>query len=280
MISVHRSAVPVARIKPVLKWAGGKYRLAGRIAAALGEGGRLVEPFAGSGAVFLNTDYPAYVLCDGNADLISFYKELAAGAEHFIRACRALFADGNDREVYTRRRDRFNALPEGGEKAALFLYLNRFGYNGLVRYNAKRLFNVPFGRYKKPYFPEAEMRAFGEKVARKRVIFRAADFRETLAAVKPGDVVYCDPPYFPLSKTANFTAYAGNVFGEAEQRELASLVEGLAARGIRCVVSNHDVPPVRALYAGARACIPLTVRRSISRDAANRGAAAELLIVY
>lgn len=267
-------------MKPVLKWPGGKHKLAGLIAAALGGGERLVEPFAGSGAVFLNTDYPSYLLADGNADCVAFHRALAADAEGFIGACRALFADGNDRETYARRRARFNALPACGEKAALFLYLNRFGYNGLVRYNAKRLFNVPFGRYKCPYFPEAEMRAFAEKVARSRVVFRAADFRETLAAVEKGDAVYCDPPYFPLSKTANFTAYAGGAFGEAEQRELAALAADAAARGVRCVVSNHDLPAVRALYAGAREFIPIRVRRTISRDAANRAEAAELLIVF
>lgn len=280
MIPVHRKAPPGARTKPILKWPGGKHRLAPAIAEALGGGKRLVEPFVGSGAVFLNTAFPSYLLCDANADLISLYRAIAANAEDFIRECRALFADGNDREVYARRRERFNALPDCGEKAALFLYLNRFGYNGLVRYNAKNRFNVPFGRYKRPYFPEAEMRAFADKIAKSDVAFRAADFRETMTLVREGDAVYCDPPYFPLSSTANFTAYSGASFGGDEQRELAALVAAAAARGIRCVVSNHDLPAVRALYAGAKQFIPLRVRRSISCNAAARGEAAELLIVF
>jgi DNA adenine methylase len=91
--------------------------------------------------------------------------------------------------------------------------------------------------------------------------------------------VYCDPPYFPLSATANFTAYSGAAFGIAEQRELALLVAGAAAKGVRCVVSNHDLPAVRELYSGAEKFISLSVRRSISCDTAKRSAAAELLII-
>lgn len=269
-----------ARTKPVFKWPGGKFRLAGAIATELSAGERLVEPFVGSGAVFLNTDYPAYLLCDANADLVSFYRELAGDADALVDACRALFADGNDKDVYLRRRERFNALPEGGEKAALFLYLNRFGYNGLVRYNSGGGFNVPFGKYKRPYFPEAEMRAFAEKTARCDVEFRAADFRATMASLEKGDVAYCDPPYFPLSATANFTAYSGAVFGVGEQRELARLVAEAAKKGIPCVVSNHDIEAVRELYSAAKKLVPLRVRRSISCNGTDRQEVDELLIVF
>ena len=269
-----------AQTKPVFKWPGGKFKLAGAIAAELSAGRRLVEPFAGSGAVFLNADYPSYLLCDANGDLISFYRELTADADGFIEECRLLFADGNDKAVYYQRRDYFNALPGGREKAALFLYLNRFGYNGLVRYNAGGGFNVPFGKYKRPYFPETEMRAFAEKALRRKTEFRAADFRATMASLKKGDVVYCDPPYFPLSATANFTAYSGAVFGVAEQCELAELVSAAAAKGISCVVSNHDIPAVRALYSAAKKLIPLQVRRSISCNPSDRSIAPELLIVF
>ncbi len=267
-------------MRPIFKWPGGKTKLAAAIAKALPSGKRLVEPFAGSGAVFLNTDYPAYLLGDTNGDPISFYRELTADAGNFIEECRSLFAGGNNRTTYLRRRERFNALPESREKAALFLYLNRFCYNGLVRYNARNQFNVPFGRYTRPYFPEAELRAFAEKTARRTVEFRAADFRDTLRSLREGDVVYCDPPYFPLSATANFTAYSGAVFGVAEQRELAALVTETAAKGIRCVVSNHDLPAVRELYSAAKEFIPLRVRRSISCNAGDRAEVAELLIVY
>ncbi len=164
-------------MRPIFKWPGGKFKLMQAIAAALPAGERLVEPFAGSGAVFLNTDYPAYLLCDANADLISFFRELSRDAENFLEECRELFRDGNSKEIYNERRERFNSLSSGRERSALFLYLNRFCYNGLVRYNSRNRFNVPFGRYGNPYFPETEMRAFAEKTLRRPVEFRAADIR-------------------------------------------------------------------------------------------------------
>ncbi len=124
------------------------------------------------------------------------------------------------------------------------------------------------------------MRAFAKKAARSDVHFRAADFRETLSAVRKGDIVYCDPPYVPLSKTASFTAYSGAVFGETEQRELAARVADAAAKGVRCVVSNHDLPAVRELYSGAKEFISIRVRRSISCNGGDRPEVAELLIVF
>ena len=268
------------RVRPILKWAGGKFRLLDAIVPELPAGPRLVEPFVGSGAVFLNSSYPAYLLCDVNPDLIGFYAALTEGGERFIDACRELFADGNRAEVYRERRERFNAVATGEERAALFLYLNRHGYNGLIRYNAGGCFNVPFGRYAQPYFPDTEMRRFREKAAACRVEFRCADYQDTFAGLRPDDVVYCDPPYAPLSRTANFTAYSGTVFGEADQRELAGLLEKASERGIRCAVSNHAVPETRRLYGRARSIKEFAARRSISRNGDGRENVAELLAIY
>ena len=144
--------------RPFLKWAGSKYRIIDHIQGMLPEGERLVEPFAGSGAVFLNTDYNRYLLADNNADLISLYQILSSQGEVFIELCSRLFRDTTNKEAYYyRRRDEFNKTRNAERKAALFIYLNRHGYNGLCRYNSKGGFNVPFGRYKKPYFPADEM---------------------------------------------------------------------------------------------------------------------------
>ncbi|MCD8140951.1 MAG: Dam family site-specific DNA-(adenine-N6)-methyltransferase [Planctomycetaceae bacterium] len=268
------------RTRPILKWAGGKFRLLDAIIPALGPGTRLVEPFVGSGAVFLNCSHKAAFLCDNNPDLIDFFIRLGEGGDAFIAHCRALFRNGNNPDGYYARRERFNALPQSPERAALFLYLNRHGYNGLVRYNARRGFNVPFGRYKRPYFPEAEMRAFLDKIQRTRLTFAEADFRATFKKLRQGDVVYCDPPYAPLSATANFTSYSGTVFGLEEQRELARLAEAAGRRGIRVIVSNHDLPLTRTLYANADALHTFAVRRCISRRGDGRGKVGELLAVY
>lgn len=265
-------------MKPFLKWAGGKYRLVERIKDQLPPGQRLVEPFAGSGALFLNTDYPFYLLCDSNADLINLYRILKEEGDHFIEHCRRYFTlAANRAEIYYRLRDRFNETENRVEKAALFLYLNRHGYNGLCRYNTSGAFNTPFGKYKKPYFPEKEMRYFAQRA--RRAIFACRDFRETMAAARPGDIVYCDPPYVPLSSTANFTEYSSGGFGPGEQRALAKLAGELAGRGIPVLLSNHDTAFTRQIYRSAHLTF-FKVRRFISCRGESRGRAAELLALF
>lgn len=270
------------RVRPILKWPGGKFRLLDAILPELGAGERLVEPFVGSGAVFMNADFPSYLLCDINPDLIGFFETLAGEGDAFVERCRELFtADANTPEVYYERRDHFNRLSrDDAGRAALFLYFNRHGYNGLIRYNAKGDFNVPFGRYAKPYFPAAEMAAFLDKARRCRLRFLVADFQETFAEVRKGDVVYCDPPYIPLSATANFTSYAGNLFAAGEQERLAELAEAAGDAGVRVVVSNHDAGAARRLYQGASHTREVAVRRFISCNGEKREIVNELLAVY
>ena len=267
-----------APLKPFLKWAGGKYRLVERIKDQLPPGRRLVEPFAGSGAVFLNTDYPSFLLSDSNADLINLYQHLKEGGGDFIEHCRRYFTPAANREQeYYRLRARFNGAPGKQEKAALFLYLNRHGYNGLCRYNASGMFNTPFGKYKKPYFPEKEMLYFAQRA--QRADFACRDFRKTMMSLEPGDIVYCDPPYAPLSVTANFTEYSGGGFGSREQEELAELAGKLAGRGIPVLLSNHDTEFTRQIYRGAK-FTSFKVQRFISCRGNNRNKAAELLALF
>lgn len=137
-----------------LKWAGGKYSLIESITQYLPTGKVLVEPFVGAGSVFLNTDYDAYLLADINPDLIALYNLLKSEPDTFIRIANSLFCEqNNQRERYFQLRDEFNQTTDTEWRSALFLYLNRHGYNGLCRYNRKGGFNVPFGRYKKTLFP-------------------------------------------------------------------------------------------------------------------------------
>ncbi len=267
-------------MRPFFKWPGGKFKLLSRLVPLLPVGGRLVEPFVGSGAVFLNTVHSEVVIADANRDLMFLYRSLADRGEAFIEACRVLFTPGaNSKEEYYCRRDAFNRLSEGDDRrSALFLYLNRHGYNGLIRYNAKGAWNVPFGAYARPYFPERELRHALERLSSGGVRCVAADFRETFGLVCAGDVVYCDPPYIPLSSTANFTAYAGMPFGWEEQEELAGCAERAARVGATVVISNHDTPHARRLYRNASVVHSFQVRRSISCRA--RKPVTELLAVY
>ncbi|MCY0878358.1 MAG: Dam family site-specific DNA-(adenine-N6)-methyltransferase [Firmicutes bacterium] len=265
-------------IRPFLKWAGGKARLVECLRDQLGPGARLVEPFVGSAAVWLNTDFPSSLLADANADLIRVYETLKTEGPSFIADCRRYFTpETNTAEAYYALRDRFNETRDAREKAALFVYLNRHGYNGLCRYNASGLFNVPFGRYRRPYFPAAEMEAFWRKA--RRATFVVADFRTVLASVRPGDVVYCDPPYVPLSSTANFTDYAAAGFSWQDQEDLVCWAERLSAQGIRVVISNHATAWTRARYQNARQLV-VPVSRSISCRGSQRRPVEEIVAVF
>lgn len=270
--------------RPFLKWAGGKFRLIERIRGHLPPGKRLVEPFVGSGAVFLNLDYPSYLLADINPDLIGLYRLLQSEGDAFIERARRYFVDANNTpEQYYQLRERFNHGTDPEDKAALFIYLNRHGYNGLCRYNSQGGFNVPFGRYKRIYFPEAEMRVFHQRS--QRAEFICADFSDVMKKARKGEVVYCDPPYSPLSETASFTAYASRKFGRAaqfnqEQQEiLARLSAKLAKRGIPVLLSNHDNEFTRSAYASAQ-LTRFPVRRFISCNGQRRENADELLALY
>lgn len=261
-----------------LKWAGGKYNLVNAIQQHLPDSEILIEPFVGAGSVFLNTDYPSYQLNDINADLISLYQLVKTEPERFIADAKALFTQAtNQREVYLQFRQQFNLSHNPYERALLFLYLNRHGYNGLCRYNLSGKFNVPFGSYKKPYFPQAELYFFAEKAQRAQ--FSCASYQQLMLQAPKGAVVYCDPPYVPLSKTASFTSYATQGFDLDDQAELANLAEQAQQRGVTVVISNHDTTWTRKIYQQAQ-LHSLQVGRSISQNGATRGKVAELFAVY
>jgi DNA adenine methylase len=266
-------------MKPFLKWAGNKYQIVERIKEVLPPGQRLIEPFVGSGAVFMNTDYPGYVLADANADLISLYKHLREAGQNFIEYCRSFFTlEGNTPDIYYTHRARFNATNDSVEKAALFVYLNKHGYNGLCRYNSRGQFNVPFGRNLKPYFPETEMQFCYRRLQDVIVLIR--DFANVMEDAAFGDVVYCDPTYVPLSATAHFTSYNAYGFGEKDQQKLVDMAEKLADRGIPVIISNHDTIYTRRIYEHAQKQIYFEVKRNISCDGANRNKVGEILAIF
>jgi DNA adenine methylase len=265
-------------VRPFLKWAGNKFRIIDRVANRLPEGRRLVEPFVGSGAVFLNTGYERYLLCDSNRDLIDLYTLIKEDGAAFIEAARPLFSGRhNTPERYYALREEFNRCNEAQRRAVLFVYLNRHGYNGLCRYNASGGFNVPFGRYKRPYFPEKEILLFQQKA--QQAEFLHQDFTATMSSAKRGDVIYCDPPYLPLSPSANFTSYSAGGFDMAQQQQLASLSSQCAGRGIPVLISNHNTREARAIYREAK-LQRFVVQRYISCKGTTRSKAGELLALF
>src|SRR5436190_4131139 len=166
--------------RPFLKWAGAKTQLVKKLRPLFPEGDyRFIEPFVGSGVVFLNTRYASSLLADSNQDIISLYSVLKKKPREFIQRCRALFVpENNAEEQYYRFRDEFNVCRDPERRAALFLYLNRHCFNGLCRYNQKGKFNTPFGKYERVYFPEEEMKAFARKL--QSAALRKDDFRKVL----------------------------------------------------------------------------------------------------
>ncbi|WP_026376905.1 Dam family site-specific DNA-(adenine-N6)-methyltransferase [Aestuariibacter salexigens] len=262
-----------------LKWAGGKYSLVSEINEQLPSANKLIEPFVGAGSVFLNTSYKQYLLNDINPDLINLYNTLKHNTEQFISDAQQLFcAANNQRERYEALRKEFNQSQDSYSRSVLFLYLNRHGYNGLCRYNASGYFNVPFGRYRAPYFPRDELYFFAEKA--QRAEFTCLPFQKVFSKARQNAVIYCDPPYAPISDTAHFTHYAKGGFSAQDQIELARLAMRAGhKRNIPVLISNHDTPFTREIYRHAR-LTELQVRRSISQKGEKRVKVGELLALY
>lgn len=265
---------------PFLKWAGSKRASVNTIRHHLPPARRLIEPFVGSGAIFLGTSYDNYLLADSNQDLIDLYRNLSFSGVGFIRCAESFFRPENNSEAkYYKFRNVFNSVYPDDIRSALFVYLNRHGYNGLCRYNRRREFNVPFGRYTSPHFPRYEMIDFARKCLSCDVDFSHRDFRKTMDEAGRGDCAYCDPPYVPLSKTASFTGYSGKGFTWQDQVDLFESAMAASKRGAFVAISNHDTPEIRKLYAGA-SIIELQVRRNINSNGAGRGKVGEILAIW
>lgn len=262
-----------------MKWAGGKYSLIEDINAKLPEAKKLIEPFVGAGSVFLNSNYSKYLLNDINPDLINLYNIVKQQSSDYITDSAKFFtAHYNDEQRYYQIRQKFNDSEDIYERALYFLYLNRHGYNGLCRYNNSGKFNVPFGRYKAPYFPEKELWYFAEKS--QLATFTCDSFEKVFTRARKGSVIYCDPPYAPISKTAMFNSYATGGFTLDNQVTLASLAHRAGyTRNIPVLVSNHDTEFTRDIYKGA-AMTKLQVSRFISQNGSTRLKVAELLALY
>ncbi|MEH5143790.1 DNA adenine methylase [Enterobacter cloacae] len=226
----------------ILKWAGNKTAIMSELKKHLPDGPRLVEPFAGSCAVMMATDYPYYLVADINPDLINLYQVIKEDVNSFIHLVERIFSKFTTVEDYYKCRQFFNTVPlEPIEKAAYFLFLNRHCYRGLCRYNQRGLFNVPYGNYKKPYLPVDEIRAFAEKAV--RATFICASYDETLAMLQAGDVVYCDPPY-----DGTFSGYHTAGFSDDDQYDLASILVRRSSEGHPIIVSNSDTRLIRSFY--------------------------------
>jgi DNA adenine methylase len=272
-----------ADVKPVLKWAGGKRQLLEPILSFVGEAfperiGTYYEPFAGGAAVFFalaaQNKFERARLSDKNEDLIRVYSELRDDAHAVIRELQKLCELGEGEEVYYRVRSAHFKKPAA--RAARLIYLNRTGYNGLYRVNRSGGFNVPYGRYKNPRILD-ESRLLAAADALQGIELFVEDFQESCKRARRGDFVYFDPPYLPVSKTANFAEYHSEAFALPEHERLAKTFARLTKKGVSVLLSNSDTPETRALYANFETHTVLA-KRAINSDATRRGAVSELLV--
>lgn len=264
--------------RPFLKWAGGKYSLLPDLDRLIPAGKRLVEPFVGGGSVFLNSEkHESFLLADVNADLINLYQMLEVDHIRVCSLAKILFERANSEVAYKELRDDFNNQRMGApERAAAFLFLNRHCFNGLIRYNREGFFNVGWGKYEAPYFPEIEIKAFKQKSH--KCVFMNAGYRRTLALAGEGDVVYCDPPYEPLPGTAGFTNYAAGGFLWADQISLAESCVAAHQRGAKVLISNSTAQRVLELYEQHGFTIHhVDARRSISSKGSTRETAKDIV---
>lgn len=263
---------------PFLKWAGGKGQLLEQILSRLPREipGTYVEPFLGGGAVFFELARLGRIkharLSDRNPELVATYLAVRNQLADVIHALRTHI---NDEEHYYAVRALDPSKLSDPERAARTIFLNRVGYNGLYRVNASGLFNVPFGRYKNPKICDVEGLGHASKALQLADI-RVADFAETCAGVGVGDVVYLDPPYVPVSKTASFTSYSGR-FDEAEHHRLAAVFAELVDRGAFVLLSNSDTKLSRALYTGFK-ITTVEATRAINSKVDKRGVVREVLV--
>jgi len=294
-------------VRPLLKWVGGKRQLLPHLRRFYpATFNRYLEPFLGSGAVFFDL-YRAgrlrdrdVVLIDSNPDLIGCYESVRDHPDAIARALddlAAAHARGGPSHYYEVRDARFNPLrearraPDGRiaytpELAAMLIYLNRTGFNGLFRVNASGAFNVPAGRYERPRIVDrSRLLQVSQAFSSPRVRLEYGSFETVDALAGPGDFLYVDPPYAPVSRTANFTGYTSSPFDIRHQRRLQQLVLSLARRGSYVLLSNSTAGEIVGLYdrndrarrAGLRAH-RVESRRAVNSNPARRGFVDEFLI--
>jgi len=292
------------KIKPFIKWAGGKGQLLKDIRDAYPEGlgstiKKYAEPFIGGGAVLFDIlsryEFEEVYISDVNKELLNTYRVIKDDSEELISNLRVLQEthiskdDDGRKEYFYLNRDRYNNIKmdyDGSlnvELASLFIYLNKTCFNGLYRVNAKGLFNTPSGVYKNPMIcDEDNLRNVSKALQNVQIVH--GDFTKSSDFIDENTFAYFDPPYRPLTATASFTAYSEGSFNDEDQRCLADYARELSERGAKVALSNSD--PKNAdpndnffdeIYAGFN-IKRIYANRAINSKGDSRGKITEILV--
>jgi len=270
--------------QPFLKWAGGKTQLLPQFNEFFPlEINNYFEPFVGGGAVFfyLKHRFPKMkaFLRDINPDLINAYRAVRDQPEKLMKRLdehAAKFQALGESYFYLVRSKHDLPAKRIVDRAARMIFLNKTCFNGLYRVNSRGEFNVPVGSYNNPSLYDRE-NILAASNALKGVRLKVQNFHHTFDETKRDDFIYVDPPYYPVSSTANFTSYSKDDFGEGEQQELHAVSADAARRSVRVMLSNSDASFIRKLYADFAIHVVLA-RRAINRDGSKRGLVNELVI--
>lgn len=255
--------------RPILKWAGGKTQLLSELRSRLPVNyGKYIEPFFGGGALFFDLEPSRSVISDINPELINLYKTVSCNVEELIAE---LHQHKNDEEHFYQIRALDWTKLSPVEAAARTMYLNRTCYNGLYRVNKSGAFNVPFGRYKNPrIIDETNLRNTAIALSKTQIVL--GTYKQTLAThAEPGDLVFLDPPYLPISEYSDFKRYNREQFHETDHRELATEVHRLHDIGCYVLLTNSNHPLVHDLYKDFQIDVIQTRRHINSRANSRKG---------
>lgn len=265
-----------ARARPFLKWAGGKTSMLPHLLPLVPKGfGVYHEPFVGGGALFWALRPERAVLSDANKRLVRTYagvRDCVDSVVHFLQR------SPHSKQFFLKLRQwRVDSAVDDASVAAWMIYLNKTAFNGLYRVNGNGRFNVPFGNYENPRIcDEPNLRACSS--ALQGVTLLHADFATVTSRAEPGDVVYFDPPYLPISATSSFTGYTPGGFTLGDHVRLRDVGLALKARGVHVIVSNSAAPELVELYSKGFTVTRVRASRSVAAAGSSRGKVDELII--
>jgi DNA adenine methylase len=271
--------------KPFVKWAGGKRQLIPILNQNLPRSfGTYFEPFLGGGALLFHMlterNGQKCSISDLNSDLVLSYITIRDRIDSLITSLKS-----HERNYQKDSKSYYYSVRESNprsaiEKTSRLLFLNRTCFNGLYRVNSKGKFNVPLGKYTNPNIVnEDNLRAVSDILQASKVSINCRDFEAVLRDAKKGDLVYFDPPYQPVSNTANFTSYTNKSFSFDDLNRLAELCKNLDAKGCHVLLSNSDSEDVSELFSKKPWKVSrIQANRSINSDSKKRTGHFELLI--